>query len=119
MAMLLLGASGPAHEAPRQGSNLKTTKARWISMWRFAVFKMTFLKGQRYRDFDKDGMVTCEHVGLHQGIRSHGGRLFVFPSMMNSTPYEHVKNATRLVLLAYSAKRGTKITTKALPSPLC
>jgi hypothetical protein len=57
----------------------------------FAIYKSSFLKGRRYRDFDEDGRVTCEHVGLHREIRQCGGRLFVYPLQRNSTPYLHIK----------------------------
>lgn len=57
----------------------------------FAIYRTDFLKEQRYRDFDENGVVACEHVSLHREIRNRGGRLFIFPSMINSTPYEHIK----------------------------
>jgi glycosyltransferase involved in cell wall biosynthesis len=57
----------------------------------FAIYKTDFLKGQRYCDFGEDGVLACEHVSLHQEIRNRGGRLFIFPPLMNSTPYEHIK----------------------------
>jgi hypothetical protein len=57
----------------------------------FAIYKTDYLKGQRYRDLGKDQVVACEHVSLHQEIRNRGGRLFIFPQLMNSTPYEHIK----------------------------
>ena len=56
----------------------------------FAVYKTDFLKGQRYRDVGENGVVACEHVSLHREIRNRGGRLFIFPPLLNSTPYEHI-----------------------------
>jgi hypothetical protein len=57
----------------------------------FAIYKTAFLKGARYCDYDEDGSVACEHVSLHRQIRNRGGRLFVFPSLVNCTPYEQIK----------------------------
>jgi len=57
----------------------------------FAIYKTELLKGKRYQDFSKEGVVACEHVSLHEEIRNSGGRLFVFPALMNSTSYEHIK----------------------------
>jgi hypothetical protein len=53
----------------------------------FSIYKTSFLKGCRYRDLAEDGTAMCEHVSVHQEIRKRGGRLFIFPSMANSTPY--------------------------------
>jgi hypothetical protein len=57
----------------------------------FGIYRTIFLKGLRYRGSDRDETPTCEHISLHRQIRERGGRLFVFPSLRNSTQYEHIK----------------------------
>lgn len=56
----------------------------------FGIYKTSFLAGKRYRDVDAVGNIVCEHVTMHRDIREDGGALFVYPAMMNSTPYTHV-----------------------------
>lgn len=55
-----------------------------------SIYKTTFVRECKYGDFQENGTVGCEHVSLHQQIRNRGGRLFVFPALMNSTPYTHI-----------------------------
>jgi hypothetical protein len=55
-----------------------------------AIYKTRFLKGARC-GYSERGVPDCEHVSLHREIRNRGGRLFILPSLRNSTQYEHVQ----------------------------
>jgi glycosyltransferase involved in cell wall biosynthesis len=55
-----------------------------------SIYKTAFVRDCKYRDLQQNGTVTCEHVSLHRQIRNRGGRLFIFPALMNSTPYTHI-----------------------------
>jgi hypothetical protein len=55
-----------------------------------SIYKTAFLRDCKYRDFHENGSVVCEHVEFHQQIRRRGGRLFIFPFLMISTPYSHI-----------------------------
>jgi hypothetical protein len=57
-----------------------------------AIYKRRFLLGKRYSGRYRGGL-TSEHVAVNEGISSDGGKLFIFPKLLVSTPYEHVHRA--------------------------
>lgn len=54
-----------------------------------AVYKKTiFVKGI-YHHLDDFGRVSCEHVFFHKKIKSHGGRIYINPALINAKNTEH------------------------------
>ena len=57
-----------------------------------AIYRKSILdSGTYYVGVNECGDQVCEHVSLHAHIRSMGGRIFINPMMMNTSPREHVK----------------------------
>jgi hypothetical protein len=57
-----------------------------------AIYKRRFLLGKRYLGRYRGGL-TSEHVAVNEGISSDGGKLFILPQLLVSTPYEHIHRA--------------------------
>jgi hypothetical protein len=56
-----------------------------------AIYKREHIKGCWYREYSSEGDFACEHIDFHSQIRSHGGRLFIVPSMINSGYVDHTE----------------------------
>jgi hypothetical protein len=54
------------------------------------IYKKSFIFGKRYSGLCHDGTYLCEHVPLNESIVNDGGKLFIFPSLLVSTQYEHI-----------------------------
>ena len=54
-----------------------------------AVYRAEVLAKVAYVGLCEDGSEVCEHVPLHQQIRSAGGRIFINPAMINAGLTEH------------------------------
>jgi hypothetical protein len=54
------------------------------------IYKRKFIFGKRYSGLCRDGTYLCEHVPLNESIVNEGGKLFIFPSLLVSTQYEHI-----------------------------
>jgi hypothetical protein len=50
----------------------------------FAVYRRHALSGVRYVGLDEFGRETCEHVSLHEQIRSKGHRILINPKLVNA-----------------------------------
>jgi hypothetical protein len=61
------------------------------------IYKRRYLLGRRYFGLNRDGSPICEHVPLNESIASDGGKLFIFPRLLVSTPYEHIQRARDIV----------------------
>jgi hypothetical protein len=58
-----------------------------------AIYKRRFLLGKRHSGRKCDGPIICEHVPVNESIAADGGKLFIFPPLQVSTPYEHIYRA--------------------------
>ena len=54
------------------------------------LYRTAALTGKWYSARDAAGVVTCEHVVLHQQMRAAGARLFIAPGLLNEAPAEHL-----------------------------
>lgn len=54
-----------------------------------AVYRAEVLANASYVGLCDDGSEVCEHVTLHQQIRTAGGRTFINPAMINAGTTEH------------------------------
>ncbi|NCU31467.1 MAG: hypothetical protein EOM23_00710 [Candidatus Moranbacteria bacterium] len=59
-----------------------------------AIYRKEALLSVRYVGLRADGEEVCEHVSLHEQIRSKGGRIFINPGMINAGTVEHARNIT-------------------------
>ncbi len=59
------------------------------------VYRRRALDHGEYRGADPQGNEICEHVPLHEGLRTHGNRIFINPGLINAPTPEHV-DRTRL-----------------------
>lgn len=66
-----------------------------------AVYRRHALDSAQYFGLDKAGDFVCEHVSLNNQIRSHGYRIFINPSLINTVEKSH----TRQRLLTHRLKR--------------
>ena len=65
-----------------------------------AIYRRSLLdSGAFYKGVNEFGDQVCEHVSLHAQIRSMGGRIFINPMMMNTSPREHVKHLSCIGLV--------------------
>lgn len=58
-----------------------------------AVYKRHLLFGRQYLAQNWGGSPASEHVALNESIFTDGGKLFIFPELLVSTPYEHIHRA--------------------------
>lgn len=90
------------HGRPTQGATFAAVYARMIQIavnadWievdsafgGLAVYRAEVLANASYVGLCEDGSEVCEHVTLHQEIRSAGGRIFINPAMINAGVTEH------------------------------
>ena len=56
-----------------------------------ALYRAAVLVSASYVGLRPDGTEICEHVSLHEQIRSAGGRIFINPAMLNAGLTEHSK----------------------------
>lgn len=56
-----------------------------------AIYKSSSLRKAEYIGLNGRGEEICEHVSVHTGIRSMGGRIFVNPRLMNAGVVEHAR----------------------------
>jgi hypothetical protein len=63
----------------------------------FAVYSRDALLGAKYNGLSADGAEDCEHVSLHQQIRSKGHRILINPKMINAHYTEHSSPLWELV----------------------
>jgi hypothetical protein len=47
------------------------------------IYRRMMLDGASYRGLSETNEPQCEHVSLHAAIRSHGGRIFINPALIN------------------------------------
>lgn len=71
-----------------------------------AIYRVSSIKLAVYQGYDKDGSLTCEHVGFNFEILRTGGRLFINPSLINSRRNPHTLNRSRINRLRWNIKRG-------------
>lgn len=57
-----------------------------------AIYRAEALRGARYAASTAGGSPVCEHVGLHEGLRARGYRIFVHPALVNARATEHSWN---------------------------
>lgn len=57
----------------------------------FAIYRKICLQGATYSGINADGGEICEHVTLHQQIKSHGYKIFINPQLINAKFTEHTK----------------------------
>lgn len=58
------------------------------------IYRAGALAGLAYSSRRPDGTLVCEHVPLHEAITSRGGRLFILPDLVNTTPAGHISSAS-------------------------
>jgi len=79
--------------------------ANWIEVdsafGGLAIYRKSALENVCYRGLDQAGEEVCEHVSLHEQIRSQGGRIFINPAMINAGLIEHARYATTLGLVRF------------------
>jgi len=56
-----------------------------------AIYRRELLRGLRYVGLAADGQEVCEHVSIHEQIRSRGGRIFINPMMICAGANEHTR----------------------------
>jgi hypothetical protein len=61
-----------------------------------AIYSRQVLCGVQYVGVDEAGREVCEHVSLNEQIRSHGYRIFINPSLVNTAGTEHSHQRTML-----------------------
>jgi hypothetical protein len=66
-----------------------------------AIYRREILQAVRYVGLTADGEEVCEHVSLHEQIRSKGGRIFINPSLVNSSTVVHARYASSLGLVRF------------------
>ncbi len=74
-----------------------------------AIYRRDALLEGDYRGLDANGAEVCEHVSLHQAMRSTGARLYINPRLVNTDLTEHTRDARwprRLVRRAAGAFRS-------------
>ena len=54
------------------------------------IYRFAAIEGAWYSSRDLSGAVICEHVNFHRQLSRSGGQLYICPSLINSTPSEHV-----------------------------
>jgi hypothetical protein len=54
------------------------------------IYKRRYLLGKQYFARGRDGLPICEHVSVNEQISGDGGKLFILPSLVVDTPYEHI-----------------------------
>lgn len=65
------------------------------------LYRRAALRGASYVGVTDDGFEVCEHVALHEHIRSRGGRILINPAFVNGTSREFGEfslSARRLLL---------------------
>lgn len=53
------------------------------------IYRTDALRNAEYAAHDASGMITCEHVMLHQLLREQGKRLFIDPGLLSVAQIEH------------------------------
>ncbi|MBK8108790.1 MAG: hypothetical protein IPK42_25470 [Betaproteobacteria bacterium] len=56
-----------------------------------AIYRRSALLGLRYAGLSADGQEVCEHVAVHEQIRTAGGRIFINPRLVCAGPNEHTR----------------------------
>jgi hypothetical protein len=54
------------------------------------IYRMSVIRGARYRGLDALGRETSEHVAFNEAIASDGGALYVLPALRVRAPREHL-----------------------------
>ena len=54
------------------------------------IYKLDFARAARYVGFLPNGVEICEHVAFNEAIARAGGALYIFPTLLNSAPAEHL-----------------------------
>ncbi|MBF9020232.1 hypothetical protein HKCCA1058_05915 [Rhodobacterales bacterium HKCCA1058] len=67
----------------------------------FAIYKRSALEGVKYEGLDENNEEVCEHVYLHQMIKSNGGKIFINPSLINGKIIDHARNTTKFGLIRF------------------
>ncbi len=57
----------------------------------FAIYRREALLGARYIGVNESGEEICEHLSLHQAIKSNGYRIFINPKLINTGFNRHTK----------------------------
>ncbi len=56
------------------------------------LYRLAYALNASYVGLDADGEETCEHVSFNADIARRGGKLYIFPRLRNSTPWQHCLN---------------------------
>lgn len=49
-----------------------------------AIYKASALLNHRYIEFDEEGLLQCEHVGLHNSMNKSGAKIYLVPTFINA-----------------------------------
>jgi len=83
------------------------------------IYKMNIIKGARYIGLDQNGVEICEHVSFNKAVSKRGGKLYIFPSLINGSWNRHsipshkfVRPFLHVFLVLYKSKVMRKILDK-------
>jgi hypothetical protein len=68
----------------------------------FAIYTSSHLLKSSYKGLTCDGYEVCEHLSVHQAIKSQNGTIYINPRMTNSWHSEHTKFSSSIGLLLYA-----------------
>ena len=83
-----------------------------------AIYRRDALLEGDYRGLDANGAEVCEHVSLHQAMRSTGARLYINPRLVNTDLTEHTRDARWPRPLVRRARRLLRRAAGAFRSPV-